>query len=257
MAEDCIQGMRKLSSKSVDLVVTSPPYNIGLRYNSYKDDIPREAYLHWTATWATEVKRILKPNGSFFLVVGGVPSNPLLPHEIAVELSALFKLQNTFHWVKSVTVHTRNHQTLSVGHFKPINSRRFVNDCHEFVFHFTPDGRTALDRLSLGVPYADKSNIKRWTHTNGRDVRCRGNIWFIPYKTVKNRAAQRPHPATFPTELAANCIKIHGWTLKLVMLDPFLGIGHAALAAKECGIRKFIGFDIDPEYVELAGMNVG
>jgi DNA modification methylase len=68
---------------------------------------------------------------------------------------------------------------------------------------------------------------------------------------------QRPHPATFPTQLAVNCIKIHGYTFEIVMLDPFLGMGHAALAAKQCGIRKFIGFDIDPRYVELARMNIG
>src|SRR5438445_9585997 len=161
-------------------------------------------------TWAAEVKRVLKPNGSFFLNIGGIPSNPLLAHGLVVELGALFTLQNTFHWVKSITVETRNKEILSVGHFKPINSRRFVNDCHEFIFHLTKTGRTPLDRLSLGVPYADKSNIRRWAHTKGRDLRCRGNNWFIPYKTIVSRSKERPHPATFPVELAINCIKIHG-----------------------------------------------
>src|SRR5262249_10348532 len=60
------------------------------------------------------------------------------------------------------------------------------------------------------------------------------------------------HPATFPTQLAANCIRIHGNCAELVVLDPFLGIGHSVLAAKECGVRRFIGFDIDKEYVEVA-----
>jgi len=53
-------------------------------------------------------------------------------------------------------------------------------------------------------------------------------------------------------ELAVNCIKIHGCRADLVMLDPFLGIGHSALAAKRCGIGRFIGFDIDAEYVMVA-----
>jgi len=109
------------------------------------------------------------------------------------------------------------------------------------VFHFTKLGDTRLDRLGLGVPYSDKSNIKRWSHTGGRDLRCRGNNWFIPYKTILSRSKERPHPATFPTELAVNCIKIHGCTPDLVMLDPFVGIGHAALAAQQCKIRKFYG----------------
>ena len=63
---------------------------------------------------------------------------------------------------------------------------------------------------------------------------------------------QKPHPATFPTQLAVNYIKIHGCTPQVVMLNPFGGIGHSALAAKQCGIRKFIGFDIDRKYVGLA-----
>jgi len=53
-------------------------------------------------------------------------------------------------------------------------------------------------------------------------------------------------------ELAVNCIKIHGFRADLVMLDPFLGIGHSALAAKRCGVGQFIGFDIDAEYVMVA-----
>ena len=103
-----------------------------------------------------------------------------------------------------------------------------------------------MNRLGLGVPYSDKSNIRRWAHTEGRDLRCRGNNWFIPYKTIVSRSKQRPHPATFPVQLAVNCIKIHGENPDLIMLDPFLGIGHSALAARQCGLKKFFGFDIDP-----------
>jgi site-specific DNA-methyltransferase (adenine-specific) len=149
----------------------------------------------------------LKPDGSFFLNLGAVPSNPVFPHELIAELSKLFVLQNTFHWIKSISVETPKGDRMSAGHFKPINSRRFVNNCQEFVFHLTKNGTTPLDRLSLGVPYADKSNVRRWTHTKGNDVRCRGNVWFIPYETIRSRKMQRPHPATFPTQLAVNCIK--------------------------------------------------
>ena len=203
---------------------------------------------------------MLTNNGSFFLNLGSCPSNPLIPHELLVALKeggVGFVLQNTFHWVKSITIETKQGSQISAGHFKPIHSRRYVNDCHEYIFHLTKRGDTAVDRLGLGVPYSDKSNIGRWAHTKGRDLRCRGNNWFIPYKTIVSRSKERPHPATFPVELAANCIKIHGRRTGLVMLDPFLGIGHSAIAAKENGIGHFIGFDIDPEYVKIAKANVG
>jgi len=250
--QDCVQGMGELPEESVDLVVTSPPYNLGIKYRQYDDQKHWNEYWDWSLAWTAQVKRVLKNDGSFFLNLGACPSNPLLPHELAVRLKDLFVLQNTFHWIKSITVETKTGDLISAGHFKPLNSQRFVNDCHEFVFHFTKTGNTILDRLGLGVPYMDKSNIARWGHTKGKDRRCRGNNWFIPYKTILSRSKERPHPATFPTQLAANCIKIHGHCSELVMLDPFLGIGHSALAAKECGVRRFIGFDIDKEYVEVA-----
>lgn len=252
---DCIEGMKKLPEQSVDIVVTSPPYNLGIKYRNYEDRRTREQYLAWSCQWAAEVKRVLSDGGSFFLNLGACPSNPLIPHELVVALKnqALgFVLQNTFHWIKSITIRTKAGEEISAGHFKPLQSRRYVTDCHEYVFHLTKGGNVPLDRLSLGVPYSDKSNIARWAHTKGRDVRCRGNNWFIPYKTIVSRAKERPHPATFPVELAVNCIKLHGSRPDLMMLDPFVGIGHSALAAKQCGIGRFIGFDIDAEYVKVA-----
>jgi site-specific DNA-methyltransferase (adenine-specific) len=249
---DCIKGMRQLPPGSVDLVVTSPPYNLGIAYSKFKDDATREEYLEWSLQWAGEVARLLKPDGSFFLNAGATPANPMLPHELALKLRNLFVLQNTFHWIKSITVRPKGGSEISAGHFKPINSKRYVTDCHEFIFHLTKSGKVALDRLAVGVSYVHKSNIARWGHTGGRDKRCRGNNWFIPYETIKSRDKDRPHPATFPVALAAQCIRIHGCRPGLVMLDPFLGIGHAALAARECAVERFIGFEIDESYLNTA-----
>lgn len=251
---DCVRGMSEMPAASVDVVMTSPPYNLGINYGKYDDRQGREEYLAWSVTWATEVHRVLKEDGSFFLNVGAAPANPLLPHQLVLEMTKLFVLQNTFHWIKSITVETRKGEQISAGHFKPINSRRYVTDCHEYVFHLTKKGNTPIDRLGVGVPYADKSNIKRWAHTGGGDKRCRGNNWFVPYQTIKSRAKQRPHPATFPVELAVQCIKLHGKP-DAVVLDPFLGIGHSAIAAKRCGAARFIGFEIDEEYLVEANEN--
>ena len=239
--------MASLPEAGVDLVVTSPPYNLGVRYRKYSDRLDRQSYLNWCATWAAGIRRILKPTGSFFLNIGSAPSNPMLPHEIVFQLRDLFVLQNTIHWIKSIAIDNR-----TFGHFKPISSKRFLNDCHEYIFHFTKTGRVEIDRLALGVPYQDKSNIARWSHTCGRDSRCRGNTWFIPYQTIQSRAKERPHPATFPVQLAEWCIKLHGVSRIRTMLDPFLGIGNSAIAAQKCGVKKFIGFDIDNTYLAVA-----
>jgi site-specific DNA-methyltransferase (adenine-specific) len=278
--EDCIGGMSRLKSESIDLVVTSPPYNLGIRYGRYADGEDRKSYLDWCGKWAAQIRRVLKSTGSFFLNVGAAPSNPMLPHEIAMTLRNLFVLQNTIHWIKSITIDTKPSNphlnplsappgrdpgeadakrlvrvetaVKTLGHFKPINSKRFLNDSHEYIFHFTKSGRVELDRLALGVPYQDKSNIARWSHTRGSDLRCRGNTWFIPYETIQSRAKERPHPATFPVQLAEWCIKLHGLSRVRTMLDPFLGIGNSAVAARRCGVKKFIGFEIDKNYLSEA-----
>jgi site-specific DNA-methyltransferase (adenine-specific) len=280
--QDCIEGMSRLEDDSIDVVVTSPPYNLGIRYRKFSDRQDRQSYLNWCGEWAGLIRRVLKSNGSFFLNVGAAPSNPMLPHEIAIELRDLFVLQNTIHWIKSIAIEHRSsrcpvgdvtsgHRTLSSGashreaatairshgHFKPISSKRFLNDCHEYVFHFTKTGRLELDRLALGVPYQDKSNIARWHHTRGKDLRCRGNSWFVPYETIQSRQKERPHPATFPVQLAEWCIKLHGISRVETMLDPFLGIGNSAVAAQRCGVKKFIGFEIDEAYLTEARRRLG
>jgi len=274
--QDCIKGMSRLADASIDLVVTSPPYNLGISYSKYSDRQDRRSYLGWCCEWGGQVQRALKSNGSFFLNIGAAPSNPMLPHEIVMTLREFFVLQNTIHWIKSIAIeefcshrpvagHTgpapqTDHRPVatvrSFGHFKPINSSRFLNDCHEYVFHFTKSGRIELNRLALGVPYQDKSNIARWSHTRGKDLRCRGNTWFVPYQTIQNREKERPHPATFPVQLADWCIKLHGASRVGSMLDPFLGIGNSAVAAQRCGVKKFIGFEIDDAYLAEARQRI-
>lgn len=258
--EDCIKGMSRLGDGSVDLVVTSPPYNLGIRYGKFSDTQDRQSYLDWCSAWAEQIRRALKSSGSFFLNVGAAPANPMLPHEIVLQLHELFVLQNTIHWIKSIAIEDRDGEIRSFGHFKPISSKRFLNDCHEYIFHFTKTGRVELDRLAIGVPYQDKSNIARWRHTRGSDLRCRGNTWFIPYETIQSREKERPHPATFPVQLAEWCIKLHdlaGAGRVETMLDPFLGIGHSAIAAQRCGVKKFIGFEIDETYLAEAKRRIG
>ena len=255
---DCISGMAEMPRGSVDVVVTSPPYNLGIKYNKFADDQARDDYIEWCRHWIKGLRRVLAEDGSFFLNIGSAPSNPLLPFQLVTEIAkGGLVLQNTFHWIKAITIETRDAEEISAGHFKPITSHRFVNDCHEYVFHFTHTGNVPIDRLAVGVQYADKSNIARWSHTKGRDRRCRGNTWFVPYKTITSRDNERPHPATFPAKLAARCFQLHGVKPTTRAMDPFLGIGTAAEAALECGIKQFVGFEIDEFYLAFSRKRIG
>jgi site-specific DNA-methyltransferase (adenine-specific) len=243
---DCLQVMKELSSESIDLVVTSCPYNIGVEYNTYNDKKEDDDYLNWIKTISAEISRILKENGSYFLIVGGTNKDPCIPMRICAKLTEIFHLQNHIIWAKSVSI---DHPVVSFGHFKPINSDRFLNNIHESIFHFTKNGAVKLDRLSIGVPFQDKSNIKRFK-SNKADKRCRGNIWHIPYKTVKSKTEKFNHPAGFPTELVINCIKLHGYNENTVCLDPFLGCGTTLEACKFLDING-IGIEIDKKYCEI------
>ena len=255
---DCLEVFRHTEPQSVDVIVTSPPYNLGIQYNRYQDTLSREAYLEWTHTWVAAAARVLRPNGSLFLNVGAKPSDPWTALDVAQAARVHLRLQNIIHWIKSIAIDRASagaaaglSRDLAVGHYKPINSDRFLNDCQEFVFHFTPSGATELDRLALGVPYQDPSNIGRWRGA-AQGVRCRGNTWFIPYETIQRRDRDRPHPATFPSQLPEQCLRLHGLNRVKVAMDPFTGLGSTAVACARLGIEKFIGADIDEIYLKEA-----
>src|SRR5471032_34216 len=254
---DCLDVFRQLPAHSVDVIVTSPPYNMGIQYNRYEDTLSPSDYLAWTDTWVAAATRVLRPDGSLFLNVGTKPSDPWTALDVAQAVRPHLKLQNLIHWVKSIAIERSSAgaaagltRDIAVGHYKPINSDRFLNDCHEFIFHFTPHGSTALDRLALGVPYQDQSNIGRWRAGAG-GVRCRGNTWFIPYETIQRRDRDRPHPATFPSKLPEQCLRLHGLSRIRVAMDPFLGLGSTAVACARLGVG-FIGSEIDETYLTVA-----
>jgi site-specific DNA-methyltransferase (adenine-specific) len=240
---DCLTVLPTLESGLVDVVVTSPPYNLGLSYRDYDDRKTEDDYLDWLIRVAGEVRRVMKADGSFFLNISGSSSSPWMPFELIVRLRSLFVLQNHITWIKSIA--TRDD---AIGHFKPVGGRRFLHHNHEHIFHLTLSGDVKLDRLSIGVPFKDKSNIARRGHL--KDLRCRGNTWFIPYDTVQSKAAKFHHPSTFPVALPRWCIRLHG-RVDAVVLDPFMGAGTTLVAAELEGVSG-IGIDVDPSYAAIA-----
>jgi site-specific DNA-methyltransferase (adenine-specific) len=257
--EDCLHFMKKIIRNGVfvDVIVTSPPYNINKNYRSYVDKKERNEYLSWLSDIARTSYSILKNEASFFLNVSGAPSDSLLPLEVAKAFfDSGYKLQNTIHWIKSISIEKEDlaktgsfspSKNVSLGHFKPIISERFLNDFHEYIFHFTKDGDVKLDKLAIGVPYQDKTNIGRWKSSK-EDKRDRGNVWFIPYQTIRK---ERPHPAIFPERLPYLCIKLHGIKKGMLVYDPFMGIGNTALACIQLDVN-FIGTEIDYGYIQSA-----
>ena len=257
--EDCVEFMKKMKDEgiSVDVIVTSPPYNINKDYGEYSDNKEHEEYLDWLQNVAETSRSILKDNGSFFLNIGGRSDKPLLSFLVAQRFeNAGYKLQNTIHWIKSVSIDPedigksnghRIRDNLSVGHFSPIVSERYLNPLQEYVFHFTKTGNIKIDKMRVGVTYQDKTNIGRWKSAT-RDKRDRGNVWLIPHATIQEG---RPHPAVFPIKLPQRCIELHGIKAGMLVYDPFMGIGTTALTCIRLKVN-YIGTEIDPQYIKVA-----
>src|SRR5271166_2646351 len=245
---DCRAVLRTLPTAAVDVIVTSPPYNIGVDYHQHDDHQPRETYLAGLAKCFAELHRVLKPAGSFFLNIGtGTKDDFTLPFAIIERaLIAGFVPQNYIAWVKAIAAANG----VIRGHNKPVNSPLFLTRMHEIVLHLTKSGDVRLSKLAIGVPFADKSNIERRGHAE--DKRDRGNTWFLDYDTVQSsKVGKFDHPAGFPAELPTWCIRLHGLRPDLTVLDPFLGAGTTLVAAQALGCHG-VGIEIDPQYVETA-----
>lgn len=245
ITSDCLSGMRQLADGSIDVIVTSPPYNIGMRYGTYLDRKPEHEYLEWLILIGLEFYCVMHDGASLFLNVGGTSRDPWLPMRVAQIFHDLgFVMQNDIAWVKSISIGDD-----TVGHFKPIQSPRYLNNTHEKIFHFTKTGNVPLDRLAIGRPYKDKGNLKRGKNPKA-DKRCAGNAWFEPYETIRSKNDKCNHPASYPVGLAARCLALHG-EKDLRVLDPFVGIGSTLIACEQLGHRG-IGFEIDNDYAASA-----
>jgi len=142
---DCNFWMNKQKPKSIDCIVTSPPYNLNIKYANYDDSIPRKEYLNWLDSVAKLMKKVLKDKGQLFLNMGYSNSDPFVAMDVAQVFRKYFVLQNQFTWVKHIVVNDTGY-----GQYKPITSKRYTSATTESVFHFTKKGDVEINRLAIG-----------------------------------------------------------------------------------------------------------
>jgi site-specific DNA-methyltransferase (adenine-specific) len=220
-------SMRELTDASIDLIVTSPPYNRGKRYaDEYNDNLPENEYFDLMYTVFTEAYRILKPNHLFFLNIGDSAKDQGKSEKLAQIVEKCgFKRVQTIIWVKSL---------LGKGHYTPSGGNRRLNNLWEYIYLFSKGRNYQLDPKAIGIPYADKSNIGRYSDIDLRDP---GNVWLINYSLTTGKTIKKGHEAPFPIELPYRCIKLAKNTE--TVLDPFGGTCSTLAAAHYLNIKGY------------------
>jgi len=220
-----------IQSGSVDLIVTSPPYNVDIRYNSYKDDIPYDKYLEFTEKWLKKAYSLMKPDGRMCLNIpldknkGGQQSVYADIVHIAKKIG--WKYHSTIIWNEG-NISRRT----AWGSWLSARAPYVIAPVEVIVVFYKKQWR----KSQKGRSDIKKEEFVEWT--NG--------LWTFSGESRKKVG----HPAPFPVELPKRCIKLFTYVGDTV-LDPFLGSGSTLIA---CALlnRKGIGVEIDENYCKLA-----
>lgn len=242
-AGDCLEWLQGIPDRSVDLVVSSPPYNIGKRYEVRAE---LDLYLARQKAVLTECARVLKDSGSLFWQVG-VHSDRGVHIPLDVKFFPILEElrlipRNRIVWIRPHGLHAR----------KKFSGR------HETILWFTKtdEYKFNLDPIRVPQKYPNKTSHKglnRGEVTSNPLGKNPGDVWL--FQNVKhNHEEQTVHPAQFPEDLIAR-IALATTNPHDTILDPYMGTGTVAVVARDHG-RRFLGAEIDPTYLEVANRRI-
>ncbi len=223
------ENMDDLPSRCVHLMVTSPPYNVGKEYDT---DLSMDEYLGLIERVMGETYRVLVDSGRACVNVANIGRKPYIPlHAYVIQIAARigFFMRGEIIWDKGMS----GTSTAWGSWMSPSNPT--LRDTHEYilVFQKPPFGRPRQEGREPTI-----SRDEFLEHTK--------SMWNMAPASAK----RAKHPAPFPIELPRRLIHLYTFSNDVV-LDPFMGTGATALAARECG-RRFVGYEIDGEYVKVA-----
>jgi len=224
------EDMRELPSNSVHLVVTSPPYNVGKEYD---EDLDLNEYREFLKRVFREVKRVLVPGGRLCINIANLGRKPYLPLHIYIIQDMLelgFLMRGEIIWNKA----GGGSPSTAWGSWLSAKNPT-LRDQHEYILVFSKDTFTRQN------PFGRKSTISR-----GEFLEFTKSVWTFPAVSAKEIG----HPAPFPVELPYRLIQLYTFEGEVV-LDPFMGSGQTAIASLKSK-RFYVGYEIVPEYVELA-----
>jgi DNA modification methylase len=224
------EDMQELSDNSIHLMVTSPPYNVGKEYDQ---DLSLPEYQDMLGRVWEEVYRVLVPGGRACINVANLGRKPYIPlHTYVIETmqDLGFLMRGEIIWNKAAS----SSASTAWGSWRSA-SNPTLRDVHEYILVFSKD-TYRRDPPEKRENTIEKEQFLEYTKS----------VWTFSAVSAKKIG----HPAPFPEELPARLIQLFTYAGEIV-LDPFMGSGQTAIAALNNG-RNFVGYEIDPDYVELA-----
>lgn len=229
---DCLEVMRKIPDNNVDVTFADPPFNLKKKYNSYYDRHDIEKYLSWCKEWLYEMVRITKPTGSIF--VHNIPKW-LIPFGSYLNEIATFR-----HWIAWDAMGSPLGKTLLPNHYGVLY---YVKSAKDYKFY---DIRMLHKRCRVcGYILKDYGGKKNLLHKFGPII---SDVWTDIHR-IRHKKRRDEHPCQLPIHLLERLLLMSSDEGD-VILDPFIGTGTTAVAAKKLG-RKYIGIDIDSKYAEI------
>lgn len=234
---DCLSLLKKIPDESVDMAFADPPFNLKKKYNSYKDKLEFQEYVSWCGDWIREMVRVTKPTGAVFV------------HNIPKWLSYYVQFLNEHadfkHWIAWQAPTSPMGKSLQPGHYGILFyvKNRKTAKIYEIRMPHERERKSYYLRKDYG---GKKSGL----HPFGPLV---SDVWTDIHR-IKHNKYRDEHPCQLPVPLLERLV-LMTTDENDVVLDPFMGTGTTAVAAKKLG-RNFIGFDLDKKYRAICKSNL-
>jgi len=258
---DCIEVMKTFPEGSIDLLVTSPPYNVNISYDVHKDDLPMDEYYEWTKDWLREALRVLKDDGRIAVNVpnelnvqerGGrilfVAEFWMMMKEVGFKFSGLVDLtENSPHRVRQT----------AWGSWMSASAPYVYNPKECVIIAYKKSSKKLTKGISqwLGIPTEvtnEDGKVRTKMVYQDEDKKEFMNLVFGRWEYFADTRSLTK--ATFSMDIPSKAIKILSYKNDIV-LDPFMGSGTSAFAA-ELLDRRWIGIELSPDYTEIARKRV-
>ncbi len=221
-----------VDDNSIDLVITSPPYNVDIQYNSHKDDVSYAEYLEFSKMWMARCFAWLKEDGRFCLNVP-LDKNKGGQQSVGADLTTIAK-EVGFQYHSTIVWNEGNiSRRTAWGSWKSASAPYVIAPVELIVVLYKQKWKK---NSGSKISDIERSEFMDWT--NG--------LWVFNGESKKRIG----HPAPFPIELPRRCVKLFSY-VDDVVLDPFSGSGTTLIAAVSNN-RKGIGIEVDRKYCELA-----